>query len=748
MPNEAKNYTKQNLCRECACDNSCFQKKNCCPDKYFSRAYTKYKSVIVNYPASARMEKGRPMEYAVVDYCPSGSESDHQHQCEHETSPYDTLTSPPVTSSVSNVSYQSRHCAYCHGENETDLHEWRLTVDRGCMERRTIFYLSSHANILSYAQNSSCALVFSPRNDLQVIQQRDLTPEYRARCNVTGTWAEFNPDVQMACESSYDLTYRFYTNIFCAMCNPIELKAHHMISSCNVTGEWRKYDVSLEQACIGNPGFQMTQPYKNVFCYLCNSRGNTGRIDWDMYSYNDVKLTAREFISISKTYVYEFKRIDFHNDFLHEEIKMRVDRKRTTEQYVPGVVTINDKQINITHLLMKTLSVSHVPICDKTLIPPLARDYTLDNCQCHPQCMMENPCECCLDVALSWPTTCVKGNSNDMLNAFNGCHRTDNRYDGSPFYAALRRMCEQNISTSDQITVTSGGLTFRNIYCYLCNSQINITEANLEITLSPSFDVWGATIECSEELNIFYSTRYTDILSFATASSKCQLSFNTAKSFECPKLVLRDGPVRCNETNWLDVVDPAVHWACEGSHYNKYISNAFCLHCNPRTPLTDDVIIDKCDNSSIHYSSIYDEACQLFPDAVFTTLALPKPRIKNRFCGMCSAICVDYTCMMTAHSLDCTGEQGSIVVRPPLLTQLFRFYGEIADLDTNEQDYMVENNDSWAYNIKQELQALGLGQMVGEGKSGVDSGSALYWREVCGQSRSQRVLGSPEEESP
>ena len=29
-------------------------------------------------------------------------------------------------------------------------------------------------------------------------------------------------------------------------------------------------------------------------------------------------------------------------------------------------------------------------------------------------------------------------------------------------------------------------------------------------------------------------------------------------------------------------------------------------------------------------------------------------------------------------------------------------------------DYMVENNDSWAVNIKQELQALGLGQMWDE----------------------------------
>ena len=685
MPNEAKNYTKQNLCRECVCDNSCFQQKNCCPDKYFSRAYTKYKPVIVNYPASARIGKGLPLEYAIVDYCPSDSESDHRHQFEHETSPYDTLTNPPVTSSASNVSYQSRHCAYCHGENETDLHEWRLMVDGDCMERRIILYMSSHANILSYAQNSSCALVFYPRSDLQVIQQRDLTPEYRARCNVTGTWTEFNPDVQMACESSYDLTYRFYTNIFCAMCNPIELKAHHVISSCNVTGEWREYDESLEQACIDNPGFQMTQPYKNVFCFLCNSRGNAGRIYLDMYSYNDVKLTAREFISNFKTYIYKFNRIAFHNDFLHDEIKMRVERNRTTEQYVPGVMTINEKQINITHLLMKSLSISPAPICDKTLIPPLARNYTLDNCQCHPQCMMEKPCECCLDVALSWPTTCVKGNSKKMLNAFKGCRRTDNRYDGSPFYAAIRRMCEQNISTSDRITVTSGGLTFRNIYCYLCNSQINITETDLEIPSSPSFGVWGATIECSEELNIFYSTRYTDILSFAISSSNCQVSYNTVRSFECPRLVLRDGPTRCNETKWLDVVDPAVHWACEGSHYNKYISTAFCLHCNPRTPLTDDVIIDKCDNSSIHYSSVYDEACQLFPDAVFTTLPLPKPRIKNRFCGMCSALCMDYSCIMTTQPGDCTANPGSEAVRPPLLNQLFSFYGIIADLNTNEQ---------------------------------------------------------------
>ena len=54
-----------------------------------------------------------------------------------------------------------------------------------------------------------------------------------------------------------------------------------------------------------------------------------------------------------------------------------------------------------------------------------------------------------------------------------------------------------------------------------------------------------------------------------------------------------------------------------------------------------------------------------FLDAAFTTLVLPKPRIKNRFCGNCSVLCVDYSCMMTTQPGDCTGDQGISVIRTP-----------------------------------------------------------------------------------
>lgn len=65
-----KTLKKSRLCPECSCDDTCFQQRNCCPDKFFARTYTRYRSVIVNFPQRFQQNDIVPEQYAVVDYCP------------------------------------------------------------------------------------------------------------------------------------------------------------------------------------------------------------------------------------------------------------------------------------------------------------------------------------------------------------------------------------------------------------------------------------------------------------------------------------------------------------------------------------------------------------------------------------------------------------------------------------------------------------------------------------------------------
>lgn len=685
-----KTPKKSLLCPECSCDDTCFEQRNCCPDKFFARTYTRYRSAVVNFPQRLRRNYIEPEEYAVVDYCPPQNRTSYSRECEIEGTPFYKLTNPPVTSLITNVSYLNRKCAFCHGESEKNLIDWNLSVGYDdCLRRRTIFYLSSYEEVMAYAQMWLCGLVYSPRDTMPVRRKTLLpqSPQYRTRCNVTGTWLESIDEIQMACESSYDLRYRYYTNIFCAMCNPIGTGEGRVIDTCNVTGEWREYDESLVLACEENPALQMTHPYKNVFCLFCNSRasfssGPRGR----EYFYNDVRLEFDEYISNTKKYMYIFRQIVFHNESLQEEIQMYTELNRTTERYEHGVKTIKDAQINITYLLLKQLSLYPVPICDKTLLPAIARNYTASDSLCNPQCMMEDPCQCGLDVALSLPITCIQdrfipNGKPKLVRVFNACSRMDDRFDGSLHFAAIRYLCENSVSRHDILPVSEDDLSFRNIYCFLCNSQFEIIDDKPKIP--SSYSVHGVSVECSHELNIFYSTSFTDIISTAMSSSQCNIWLNTAKSFECeipPPMF----PDKCNVTKYLEINDPDVQWACEGSHYSKYVSTRYCEQCNPQAPYTEDKPIETCDNQSTHYDQSYKEACELFPDAVFSLLFPTETRYKNRFCKFCNPPCVDADCTVPSRlNFDCRSNPGSSAVRPPLLNMLFRFNGVSTELNVN-----------------------------------------------------------------
>ena len=59
------------------------------------------------------------------------------------------------------------------------------------------------------------------------------------RCNVTGLWSEYDPDIEWACEH-LNLAYKWrYKNVFCYICNPslVSTSSELLYDRCNVTGK-------------------------------------------------------------------------------------------------------------------------------------------------------------------------------------------------------------------------------------------------------------------------------------------------------------------------------------------------------------------------------------------------------------------------------------------------------------------------------------------------------------------------------
>ncbi|XP_048775500.2 uncharacterized protein LOC125680103 [Ostrea edulis] len=384
------------------------------------------------------------------------------------------------------------------------------------------------------------------------------------------------------------------------------------------------------------------------------------------------------------------------DESLFDDVSVHTEKAAPVEDYIPGMLTAKNQQINITYLLMKRLSLLREPICDKTFLPPLARNQTDDDCKCDPLCMMREPWKCCLDTALSWPITCIEDRINIarpmMMTVVNGCHRTDSRYDGSVYYGAIRHMCENNVGRFHMFPVVSAGsLSYRNIYCFLCNNNFKMIKNGLEIL--STYTVWTMRLRCSKEMNLHYSTSLTETISCALSQSLCDLYFNTEKSFQCPEASSL-GHSQCNATFNLHELDNDIQWACEKSHYTKYVNNDFCQHCNPRDPITEDPAVDTCDNSSLNYDPFYREACLLFPNASITYNLTSETRYKNRFCEACNEpSALDCFLPKTRQNLS-QSKPGSFRIYRPRLINLFRFHGAATRPDVNEK---VDDSDESCY---------------------------------------------------
>ena len=89
--------------------------------------------------------------------------------------------------------------------------------------------------------------VFFSRGSFEVLVSRNVSKCYfssldapRRKCNISGLWSKYDPQIEWACENFNSSPYKGYNNICCYICNPglASTQTRRVIDTGNVTGVW------------------------------------------------------------------------------------------------------------------------------------------------------------------------------------------------------------------------------------------------------------------------------------------------------------------------------------------------------------------------------------------------------------------------------------------------------------------------------------------------------------------------------
>ncbi|XP_033761048.1 uncharacterized protein LOC117342867 [Pecten maximus] len=495
------------ICPECKCDRQCVTRQDCCPDVVFSMPEEECVTTSLLHGRSNKASN----HYIIAD-CHEKSSEDLKDKCTKDYTDIKSLYFPPVTSAKYAFTFRNKFCAECNGI--TNYTEWN--IDISCFDFVDLNFLSSYEAIFNTAESRGCQLKYkTDRNDMRTCRGTTSQPSVKifepvkTWCNVTGTWTYYDKDIESACSTDDMPRYKNYRNIFCFICNPPDyLVEQEIISTCNVSGIWSPYDASIERNCDSLDWTPNTQPYKNVFCFLCN-RNNTNH-----NHYFDVSITTVE--KVDRLYTYYFSVIGYNLDFYHAVLEKSKTRMLLSKIHKP--LPLFQKTWNTTKLQSYHYAVDGVgPYCQSTYT-----FYLMQPCSCDLKtCLFRyKPPFCCLDVLLKAPTSCfsdilvesssVEQRYSEPYGAVNKCGQSN--VDGVNDQSQLR--C--GIAADDifgTLPVTHEKMIYKNFDCMWCN--LNSREKQ-QREITP----WHVEIKCQSEINANFHVMLNDVI-------------KTAKSMDC-----------------------------------------------------------------------------------------------------------------------------------------------------------------------------------------------------------------------
>lgn len=610
-------YAQQQLpfvyssCPDCSCDEFCiFSKTPCCFQNFFQSTNVHCRDFSLR---SSNWSDTQSFNF-VVDVCPSDADKKLAHNCSREYSVMERMTDPPVADPETRISYNNRYCALCHGINRTE--NWKIEFH--CLKQQDFNYISSYEEILSAAEVAECSVMHTSN----FATKCDIVDTVVTKCNVSGTWKDYDIEIEKACHSEYSNSYQMYKNVFCAMCNPPVPSEDIQLESCAPNLE-----NDMTTACFDQLETMLTYPFKNLFCKHCMQ--DALPIDGLLLHYS-----ARYLHNRSKPFEYKLHFIYMMHPIL-EIIKSK--RNKTDFKFPPP--SPDNLQLNITNLISLSKAAFAEKKCDSNVFQSIRRRQDYASCSCHIGCTTS----CCDDLAFKQTLSCIS-DAFPPQETNNGGYYVLNKFPLTD--KAVSSLCTTQNTDGDitlQIPVThfyaGKYISYRNVYCMVGNmlmSKLTISEFENEFLFNTH--PWTVISSCPKPVSVDWSNA-NSFLQY-TRKVNCTHSFHPyEKSVVCEEKFV--DIEKCNETGTWRSFDADVLNACENiegfrfpilydNALNISYRNKFCKICNPQFIPHDQTSITECDVNWPVVDSDISNSCTLLPDVHVCS------KFKNAACEICN----------------------------------------------------------------------------------------------------------------
>jgi hypothetical protein len=197
----------------------------------------------------------------------------------------------------------------------------------------------------------------------------------------------------------------------------------------------------------------------------------------------------------------------------------------------------------------------------------------------------------------------------------------------------MKYLCEEQ-SLAFDLPVVKNGVTYKNVFCIICNTEIDIENDDI---LVEKYNVMDFYVICNNPFNFMYKRNLHKILQSAEEQN-CGVILNTRDAVRCEEYRSKRISTCQNKAT-----PQSLRWACENlsKHslppVNQY-KNEFCKLCNgmvhykKNETSVEDPNYTECNRSNeLHVQ--YEEACLLLPNVAYHPDVFPH---RNVFCSYCA----------------------------------------------------------------------------------------------------------------
>lgn len=611
---DSTNEKVREYCPECICDDNCILYKNCCPDHYFRFPLSCIETSLLDFNPDSN-EKS----IAMISHCPVSSDNITKTKCEMSTSLLQKFQNIPVYSRTSGLTYRNIHCSVCHNESTGDIRHWKIEIE--CAEFADFNFLSSYSEVFDYAEEKKCDIFYSSEDiyGLHINTCADNSDGIISKCNVSGTWKKYDADLDYACQI-YENRFNFFKNVFCQLCNPPnDLATDDVISKCNATGLWEDSNTDLEKACLNNIYSPLTAPFKNIYCYLCNS--NDRNKTTNMH-FKELVYTIEEEMKNQTEFVLKLKSLELNLASIIESGTKYLKDTNPETLATKNPNRIQEKDffnLNKTSILLQYFAFSGSPV--------FCHNYSfssrLSDCNCNDSCFFQSGC--CIDKYFQNSTTCTDPQYSDQKNrylVFDTCTKSTSMQ--------FETLCSMSDITKFftflpvEIQIDKSYTHFKNIYCALGSDGFN----HSDLLITKSMSMWDLSIRCNVYVLPLFFLSFEDYFRFLQENG-CSVKYNPSEYVICED---REDKY-CNVSgNWVHG-DQDIKFACENVNMprNLYKSkNVFCAMCNPEQ--SHKVEYSECNTTGLwgKYDKDTEDNCLSMPSIEYLA------PYKNKFCEICN----------------------------------------------------------------------------------------------------------------